>query len=309
MPTPPLLSPSPEPHPGGTSLLGSITVSRMGFGAMQLDRLRGDRRSATALLRRAVELGIDHIDTAQFYGHGLVNDMIAESLVIDDGVTIVTKVGAEPNPDGPGPIRPAQRPAQLRASVEDNLRSLRLEQIPVVNLRRMDKGPRVALAGDQVVDVEDQLAEMIAMRDEGLIGAIGLSSISQETLLHAIPAGIVCVQNAYNLVARGDEEMLRRSDAEGIAWVPYFPLGSASSRMPKVADAPAVRDAAATLGVTPAQIGLAWLLHHARNVLLIPGTADINHLEANIAASAITLEPEVLSVLDAVATIAPGPLG
>ncbi|OSP40072.1 aldo/keto reductase [Streptomyces sp. 13-12-16] len=287
-------------HAGGTGRLAGRTVSRIGFGAMQLERLHGDRAAAVALLRRCVELGIDHIDTAQFYGHGFVNEVIREAVRPEDGVMVVSKVGAEPDPDGPLPLRLAQRPEQLRAGVEDNLAALGMEQIPLVNLRRTDTGPGLRAEGDQVVPLDDQLAVMTALRDEGKIGAIGLSSVSPDVLRSALPAGIACVQNAYSLLARDDEDMLRLCREEGVAWVPYFPLGSAFDGMPKVTDEPAVRSAARELGVTPAQVGLAWLLHHSPNVLLIPGTADPGHLEANVAAGAVTLDEATLSALDAV---------
>ena len=290
------------PRPGGPGLLAGRTVSRVGYGAMQLERLRNDRPAAVALLRRTVELGIDHVDTAQFYGNGFVNELIREAFRPEDGVLVVSKVGATPNPGGPIPLRPAQRPEELRASVEDNLRSLGVDQVPVVNLRRLDAGPGLRAEGDQVVDIDDQLAVLTAMRDEGTIGAIGLSSVTLDGLRRAIPAGIVCVQNAYSLVARDDEELLALCAAEGIAWVPYFPLGGAFPAMPKVTDEPAVHAAAQALGSTPAQIGLAWLLRHAPNVLLIPGTADPEHLAANVAAGALalTLDGTTLAALDAV---------
>ncbi|MFF9488363.1 aldo/keto reductase [Streptomyces sp. NPDC014676] len=287
-------------HAGGTGRLAGRTVSRIGFGAMQLERLHGDRAAAVALLRRCVELGIDHIDTAQFYGHGFVNEVIREAVRPEDGVMVVSKVGAEPDPDGPLPLRLAQRPEQLRAGVEDNLATLGMERIPLVNLRRTDTGPGLRAEGDQVVPLDDQLAVMTALRDEGKIGAIGLSSVSLDVLRGALPAGIACVQNAYSLLARDDEDMLRLCREEGVAWVPYFPLGSAFAGMPKVTDEPAVRSAARELGATPAQVGLAWLLHHSPNILLIPGTADPGHLEANVAAGAVTLDEATLSVLDAV---------
>ncbi len=288
------------PRPGGGGLLAGRTVSRIGYGAMQLERLEGDRGAAIALLRRAVELGVDHVDTAQFYGDGLVNGLLREALRPEDGVLVVSKVGADPDPDGPLPLRPAQRPEQLRASVEDNLRSLGLDQLPVVNLRRLDAGPGLRAERDQVVDIDDQLAVMTLMRDEGKIGGIGLSSVTPDGLRRAIPTGIVCVQNAYSLVTRGDEDMLGLCLAHGIAWVPYFPLGGAFPGVPKVTDEPAVRAAARSVGVTPSQVGLAWLLRHAPNVLLIAGTADAEHLEANLAAGAITLEGATLAASDAV---------
>ncbi len=288
------------PRPGGPGRLGGHTVARVGYGAMQLERLHTDRAAAVALLRRAVELGVDHVDTAQFYGDGFVNGVIREALGSGNAdVVVVSKVGADPD-SGPVPLRPAQRPEELRASVEDNLASLGTDRIPVVNLRRLDTGPGLRAEGDQAVDLDDQLAVMTALRDEGKIGAIGLSSVTLDGLRRALPAGIVCVQNAYSLVSRDDEEMLRLCADEGIAWVPYFPLGGAFPAMPKVADEPAVRTAAESLGATPAQVGLAWLLHHAPNVLLIPGTADTAHLEANLAVGDLALDAATLAALDAV---------
>jgi aryl-alcohol dehydrogenase-like predicted oxidoreductase len=288
------------PRPGGPWPLGDRTVSRVGYGAMQLERLRNDRGAAIALLRRAAELGADHIDTAHFYGDGFVNELIGEAFGPEDGVTVVSKVGAEPNPGGQPPLRLAQRPEQLRASVEDNLRSLGTEHIPVVNLRRTDIGPGLRATGDQIVELDDQLAVMTALRDEGKIGAIGLSSVSLDILRRALPAGIVCVQNRYSLVSRDDEDILSLCSAETIAWMPYFPLGGAFPGLPKVTDEPVVRAAASALGRTPSQVGLAWLLRHSPNVLLIPGTADPRHLQDNIDAASITFDDTTLKELDAV---------
>lgn len=290
------------PRPGGAGRLVGRAVSRVGFGAMQLPRLQDDRATAVAILRRAVELGIDHIDTAQFYGHGFSNEVIREAIRPEDGVLVVSKVGATPDTEGPLPLRLAQRPEELRASVEDNLASLGLEQIPLVNLRRAVVGPGLHAEGDQLVDIDDQLAVMTELRDAGKIGAIGLSNIGMEELRRGLPAGIACVQNAYSLVARDDEDMLKLCVAEDIAWVPYFPLGSAFPGMPKVTDEPAVVSAAESLGVTPAQAGLAWLLHHAPNVLLIPGTANPEHLAANVAAGSVAFDEATLAALDAVPT-------
>ncbi|MEU4744102.1 aldo/keto reductase [Actinosynnema sp. NPDC023658] len=275
-------------------------VHRVGYGAMQLERLHDRRDEAVALLRRAVELGVDHVDTAEFYGFGFVNRVIREALRPEDGVLVVTKVGAVPDPGGPLPLKVAQRPEQLRAAVEDNLRGLGVERLDVVNLRRLDTGPGLRAEGDQVVDVDDQLAVLTALRDEGKVGAIGLSSVTPDVLRRALPAGNACVQNAYSLVSRDDEDLLRLCTAEGVAWVPYFPLGGAFPGVPKVTDEPVVHAVAESLGVTPSQVGLAWLLHHAPNVLLIPGTADAAHLEANAAVAGIVLDAEALATLDAV---------
>ncbi|MEV4048723.1 aldo/keto reductase [Streptomyces sp. NPDC049744] len=294
------VTPEGAPRPGGAGALAGRTVSRIGYGAMQLERLHADRGAAVALVRRAVELGVDHFDTAQFYGDGFVNEVLREALGATDDAVVVTKVGATPDSGGPLPLRLAQRPEELRTDVEDNLRSLGTDRLAVVNLRRADTGPGLRAEGDQVVDLDDQLAVLTALRDEGKIGAIGLSAVTLDGLRRALPAGVACVQNSYSLVSRADEDMLRLCAAEGIAWVPYFPLGGAFPGMPKVADEPAVHTTARALGAAPAQVGLAWLLHHAANVLLIPGTADPAHLEANIAVGGLVLEAADIAALDAV---------
>ncbi|MET7728237.1 aldo/keto reductase [Streptomyces mirabilis] len=283
-----------------TASFADRTVLRVGYGALQLERLHDRRDDAVQLLRHAIELGVNHVDTAEFYGFGFANDVIRETLRPEDGVLVVTKVGADPNPGGRLPLRLAQRPEQLRASVEDNLRSLGVDRLPVVNLRRLDTGPGLRPEGDQVVVLDDQLAVMTALRDEGKIGAIGLSSVTLDGLRRALPAGIACVQNAYSLVSRDDEDMLQLCAAEGITWVPFFPLGGAFPGLPKVTEEPVVHAVAESLGVAPSQVGLAWLLHHAPNVLLIPGTADAAHLEANLAAGKITFDAETLATLDAI---------
>ncbi|WP_410592270.1 aldo/keto reductase [Amycolatopsis sp. lyj-23] len=282
--------------------LAGRSVSRVGYGAMQLERLHDDRAAAVALLRRAVELGVGHVDTAQFYGDGFVNGVIRDALRPGDDVVLATKVGADPDsdPGAPLPLRLAQRPEQLRASVEDNLRSLGLDRIPLVNLRRCDRLPGLVAEGDQLVPLDDQLAVLTALRDEGKIGAIGLSAVTLDRLRQALPAGIACVQNAYSLVSREDEELLELCAAEDIAWVPFFPLGGAFPGVPKVTDEPAVQAVAQALGRTPEQVGLAWLLHHAPNVHLIPGTASAAHLEANLAVAGLALDDEALAALDAV---------
>ena len=290
--------------PGGSASIGTNTVARVGYGAMQLFETSAD--DAAAVLRRAVELGVNHIDTASFYGPGEVNRRIRAALSpYPDDLVIVSKVGARYTGEEPVPLAAAQRPAELRAAVEDDLRQLGIERVPVVNLRRLDLGPGLAAEGDQIVDVDDQLAEMIALRDEGKIGAIGVSSVPLDVLRRALPAGIVCVQNAYSLLDRSQEEMLevcKAQGGEGIAWVPYFPLGSAFPGFPKVADNPVVVDIAGELGVLPAQVGLAWLLAHAPNTLLIPGTRSIAHLEENLGAGEVALTAEAIAQLDAVTT-------
>ena len=271
---------------------------RIGYGAMQLAERPGrslpDRGTALAVLRRALELGVDHIDTADFYGHGLANDLIRAALhLYPDHLLLVSKVGAERGRDG---LVPAQQPLQLRAQVEANLRRLDVDRLAAVNLRRLDKGPGLVASGDQVVDLDDQLAEMVAMRDEGKIDGIGLSNVTLDQLRAAEPVGIVCVQNAYNLLERSDEPMLRECAARGIAWVPFFPLGSGFPGMPKVVDDEDVIAAAKRLEATPSQVGLAWLLAHDPNTLLIPGTASVEHLEENVAAADLDLTgDEILS--------------
>ena len=291
-------STSGGPRPGGTFRLGGRAVARIGYGAMALERFAADLPAGERLLRQAVELGVDHIDTADFYGDSTANELIRRAIRPADDVVVVSKVGAVRNPAGPLPLRPAQKPHELRAAVEDNLRTLGRDRIDVVNLRRLDVGPGVKAEGDQRVDLDDQLAVMTALREEGLIGAIGLSAVGTDTLRRAMPAGIACVQNAYGLVARQFEDMLELCAAEGIAWVPFFPLGSAFPGVPKVAEQPEVQAVAAGLGVTPAQVGLAWLLRHAPNTLLIPGTGNAAHLAENVAVGDIVIDEATTAELD-----------
>lgn len=213
-----------KPRPGGIGDLGGLPVARVGYGAMQLFDTSPDE--AAAVLRRAVELGVNHIDTASFYGPGEVNRRIRAALApYPDDLVIVSKVGARYTGEQPIPLASAQRPAELRAAVEDDLSQLGLDRIPVVNLRRMDLGPSAATNGDQDVDLDDQLAEMIALRDEGKIGGIGISSVPLEVLRRALPAGIVCVQNAYSLLDRSQEAMVDVCAAEGDRMGSVFPAG------------------------------------------------------------------------------------
>lgn len=296
-------------HPGGLGSIGGLPVARIGYGAMQLQDADSPD-DAVAVLRRAVELGINHLDTASFYGGGTVNALIRRALrPYRDDLVIVSKVGAVHVPDGPLPLAAAQKPAELRAAVEADLNQLGLEQIPVVNLRRLDLGPGLRAERDQIVDIDDQLAEMIALRDEGKIGAIGLSGVPVETVRHALPAGITCVQNAYSVLDRSQEDTLRLCTEESVAWVPFFPLGSAFPGFPSVADAPSARTVAQRIGATPAQVGLAWLLAHSPNTLLIAGTRSVTHLEDNAAAGSIQLDAEALSLLDAAGATQAKPYG
>jgi pyridoxine 4-dehydrogenase len=287
-----------RPHPGGLATLAGRSVARVGYGAMQL-RGAGTDDEPVAVLRRAVELGVDHLDTAEFYGDGVVNRRIRAALApYPDHLVVVTKVGATPNPGGEVELRLAQKPEELRAQVEDNLRSLGVEALDVVNLRRADVAPGLVAEGDQVVPFDDQLATMSALRDQGKIGAIGLSHVSADQLRHALPLGIVCVQNAHSLVDRSAEPVLDLCREHGIAWAPYFPLGSGFPGTPKVTDRPAVVETARRLGVLPAQVGLAWLLAHAPETLLIPGTRSVAHLEENLAAGDVELDAQALAALE-----------
>jgi pyridoxine 4-dehydrogenase len=295
---------SSEDPPGGSGVLAGRPVARLGYGAMQLSGpgplTAPPRQTAISVLRRAVELGVDHIDTAQFYGAGLANELIRDALApYPDGLVLVSKVGAEERAGGR--LRPAQRPEELRAGVEANLRSLGIDQVDVVNLRRLDGPPGIQAEGDQLVDLDVQLAEMAALRDEGKIGGIGLSNVSMEQLRQALPAGIACVQNAYSVLDRSGEALLALCAQRDVAWAPFFPLGSGFPGRPKVTEHPAVTAAAATLGCTPAQAGLAWLLHHDPHMLLIPGTANVAHLEENMGVARVRLDPETAASLDALA--------
>ncbi len=292
------------PTPGGTFALAGRPTARMGYGMGQVTRHAAEpqgRPGAVDLLRRALDLGIRHFDTAQFYGDGLANELLREGLgARRDQAIIATKAGAKPVPGARIPLTAAQKPTELRAAVEDNLRTLGTDRIDVVNLRRMDFTPGLLADGDQVVPFDDQLAEMTSLRDEGKILAIGLSHVSAEQLLAALPAGVACVQNIYNMVDRSDEALLDICADNGIAWVPYFPLGAGFGTLPKVVDEPAVQAVASRLGATPSQVGLAWQLAHSANTMLIPGTSSVEHLQENTAAGEVLLDQAAMTALDAV---------
>ncbi|GAB1513214.1 aldo/keto reductase [Actinophytocola sp. KF-1] len=288
-------------YPGGTTTLAGRPVARVGFGAMLLAEGFGrpvvEEDTAVAILRAAVDGGVNHIDTAQFYGPGTANELIRTALhPYPDGLTLVSKVGAEHVPGG---LALAQRPQQLRAAVEANLTTLGVDQLAVVNLRRADAPPGIIAEGDQRVDLDSQLAELAALRDEGKIGGIGLSNVSAEQLRHALPVGIACVQNAHSPVDRTSEPVLDLCREHGVPWVPFFPLGSAFPGAAKVVEQPAVRAAASRLGVTPAQVALAWHLAHYEHTLLIPGTTNPAHLRENLAAGAVVLDADTKAALDA----------
>lgn len=284
--------------PGGSAVFAGRSVARIGFGAMHLPGSR--RTTAIGVLRRAIELGVNHIDTAQYYGPDVANELIHAALYpYPAELVLVSKVGVER--DALGGWIPAQRPEQLRAGVEANLRSLAVERVGVVNLRLLDVEAD-AKADGQGVDLDSQLAEMVSLRDEGKVGGIGISNVTIDQLRRALPAGIACVQNAYSLLDRSGEPLLDLCREHNLAWVPYFPLGSAFPGVAKVTEHPAVLVAAATLGITPAQVGLAWLLAHDPHVLVIPGTTRLDHLGENVATALVQIDDETMNVLDRLAT-------
>lgn len=291
--------------PGGTGTLAGHRVARIGYGAMRLvprgpaaDASRLSDEGAVALLRRAVELGVNHIDTAEFYGGGHVNELLRTALAPYDGLVVATKVGARLDPGGPVGLVTAQKPEELRAAVEENLRSLGADQLPLVYLRRTDIPPGIIAEGDQLVPIDDQLAELIKLRDAGAIGAIGLGNVTAETIRRVAPAGIASVQNAYSLAARDDEPALQACQELDIAWVPYFPLGGSWPGHARVADQADVQEIATRLGVTTSAVGLAWLLQHSPNILLIAGTSRIDHLEANLDAGSVHIDDADMAKLD-----------
>ncbi|MBO1753778.1 oxidoreductase [Allobranchiibius sp. CTAmp26] len=273
--------------------LAGHDVHRIGFGAMQLPGpgVMGpprDHDQAIAVLRRAVELGVDHIDTAQFYGPDVSNELIREALhPYGDDLVLVSKVGARR--DTTGAWLPALEPAQLKEDVEQNLRTLGAEQLGAVNLRLHEDDGSVQDAEPQD-ELAAQLEAMKQLRDEGKIAGIGISTATLDQVRTAHESvGLVCVQNAFSYVDQSDAGVLDYCTEQGIAYVPYFPLGSAFPHLPKVTDDEQVKAVAQRLGVTPAQVGLAWLLRRAANVLLIPGTSSVAHLEDNIATGDVEL--------------------
>jgi pyridoxine 4-dehydrogenase len=285
-----------------TFSLGTHTVGRVGYGAMQLPGpgVFGpprDHDEAVAVLKRVIELGINHIDTAQFYGPRVSNELIREALhPYPDDLALVSKVGARR--DDEGNWTPAQEPDDLRADIEDNLETLGTDRLAAVNLRIHSGDPSAVGPVDREL-FDRQLTAMIAARDEGLIDGIGLSSISEDHLRIALDrTEIATVQNAYNLADRSSQPVLDLCTEHGIAFVPFFPLGSAFTEDNPVLGHPAVRREAEKLGRTPAQIALAWTLSVAPNVLLIPGTSSVAHLEENTAVRDIVLDEETKRQLD-----------
>lgn len=280
--------------PNETIQLGGRPVHRMGFGAMQLPGpgVFGppvDRPRAIAVLRRAVEAGVDHIDTAQFYGPDVANELIREALFpYPEQLVLVSKLGVVR--DGQGHWTPAQRPEDLRAGVEENLRSLGLDQVPVVNLRRIPEAD---------VPLAEQLGAMKELLDAGHIGAIGLSNATLDDYRYARgQCAVACVQNAFNLTNRTEQPVFDACRADGVPFVPFFPLGSAFLAENPVLLAPRLQETAGRLGVTAAQVALAWLLAQAPTVLLIPGTSSLQHLEENLAATGLVLDRATLASLD-----------
>ena len=282
-----------------TAPLGPHRVRRIGFGAMQLagPGVFGpprDRDAALAVLRRAVELGVDHLDTSQYYGPAVVNELMREALhPYPEGLRLVSKVGARR--DDRGAWLPAIRPEELRAGVEENLATLGVESLALVNLRLMDEGH-----GAPDVPLADQLGALADLQREGKIESIGLSNATAEEVLEALALVTLGeVQNAFNILLRDGEDVLRLCAARRIAFVPFFPLGSAFTGGPKaLADDPAIAAVASRHDASPAQVALAWLLRQGDHVLLIPGTSSVAHLEQNLAAAEVPLSAEDLETLE-----------
>lgn len=280
--------------PGGSYRTGGLDLTRFGYGAMQLAGPGvfgppADRDGAIAVLRAAVEAGITHIDTAEFYGPHVTNELIREALApYPDTLHIVTKVGAERDAEGNWPH--ARSPQQLRDQVHQNLRSLGLDALDVVNLRvggfdRPEPG-----------SIAEQFGALADLQREGLIRHLGLSTVSAEQLAEAQAiAPVVTVQNFYNIANREDDALVDQTSREGIAYVPYFPLGGFTPLQSGTLASVAER-----LGATPLAVALAWLLHRSPNILLIPGTSSVAHLRDNIAGAGLKLPQDVIAELDAV---------
>ena len=285
-----------------TARLGNHEVKRIGFGAMQLagPGVFGpprDRDEALTVLRRAVELGVDHVDTSQYYGPDIVNALIHEALhPYPEGLRLATKVGARR--DEEGAWLPALRPDELRAGVEDNLRILDVEQLTLVNLRLLDDEPGT---GD-VPPLAEMLGALDDLRRDGKLEYIGLSNVSRTLLEEALElVPVAAVQNHYSVLDRSGDEVLDLCRKRGLAFVPFFPLGSAFTGGPaKLAEDPAIAKAANKHGATPTQVALAWLLHRDERILLIPGTSSVAHLEENLAATDVHLDADDMAALEGV---------
>ncbi len=279
-----------------TAKLGSFTVNRMGYGAMQLagPGVFGpprDRDQAIAVLREAVASGVNHIDTSDYYGPYVVNEMIAEALhPYPDDLVLVTKIGARR--DEQGQWLPAFGADEMTRAVHDNLRRLKLDVLDVANLRMM-----FSPHGPAEGSLEAELTTLAELQQQGLIKHLGISNVTSAQLAQAQSmAEIVCVQNAYNVAHRSDDALIDELAAAGIAYVPFFPLGGFSPLQSAALDG-----VAADLGATPMQVALAWLLQRAPNVLLIPGTSSLGHLRENLAAAELVLTAEAIAKLDTVA--------
>jgi aryl-alcohol dehydrogenase-like predicted oxidoreductase len=282
--------------PGGSLTMGEdLTVTRMGYGAMQLagPGVFGppkDRDAAIDVLRKAVELGITHIDTSDYYGPHVTNQIIKEALhPYRDDLHIVTKVGARRSADGGWPH--ALAPDELREAVHDNLRNLRLDVLDVVNLRVG------AIDSPTPGSIAEPFTALAELQREGLIRHLGISTVSAEQIAEAQSiAPIVCVQNFYNVAHRSDDDLIDSLAAQDIAYVPYFPLGGFS---PLQSDT--LESVAARLEATPMAVALAWLLQRSPNILLIPGTSSVAHLLDNVAGARLTLPEDELAELDTIA--------
>jgi aryl-alcohol dehydrogenase-like predicted oxidoreductase len=283
-----------------TTFLGDKPINRMGYGAMQLAGPGvfgppSDPSAALAVLRRAIELGVDHIDTSQYYGPDVVNDLIRQALhPYPENLKLVTKVGARR--DGAGRVLPAQRPDELRAGVEANLRSLRVERLDLVNLRLVDAPDDTAIA------LEDQLSALEDMRQEGKLDLIGLSNVDRAKVQRALESVQVAeIQNGYSIIDRQDDAMVEFAREREIAFVPFFPLGSSfRGGAARLAGEATIVEVADKHGATSTQIALAWLLARYDRMLLIPGTRSVAHLEENMAAIELELDDDDMSALDRV---------
>ena len=288
------------PSAAATGLLGDKTVRRIGFGAMQLAGPRvigppSDPAEARAVLRRAVELGVDHIDTAQYYGPDTVNELIRETLhPYPENLKLATKIGARR--DREGNWLPAASPRELREAVEENLRTLGIERLDLVNLRQVSDDP------DDAAPVAEGLATLAELREEGKVDLIGVSGVGRGVLEAALElVDLAAVQNSFSIIDQADRETLELCRERGLAYVPFFPLGSAFTGGPAAlaADA-AIAGVAAKHGASPSQVALAWLLALYEGVLLIPGTSSVAHLEENLAAAELELDPEDMATLQGV---------
>jgi pyridoxine 4-dehydrogenase len=284
-----------ERSKAGTFKLGERAVKRMGYGAMQLagPGVFGppkDRAAAIAVLRKAVSSGVDHIDTSDFYGPYVTNQIIREALhPYPKELVIVTKIGAKRGDDASW--NPAMTPAELTSAVHDNLRNLGLEVLEVVNLRIMG-----AIHGPAEGPIEAPLTVLADLQRQGLVRHIGLSNVTPKQVAAARAiAPIVCVQNHYNIAHRDDDVLIDDPATAGIAYVPFFPLGGFTPLQ-----STALSDVAKRLDATPMQVALAWLLKRAPNILLIPGTSSLGHLRENLAAAELELPADAMARLDAI---------